>query len=250
MDFKERIKDFVNIYKVSLIIGGVLLFLILLGNVTVYYLLIKDDSSYDYALENNISHVEEKKESKEEKVDIFYKVDIKGAVKQSGVYELKSNARVIDVINLAGGLLENADTSVTNLSKYIKDEMVIVIYTKEEVANFNVVIKEEEEEESKCIIYNEIIQNDSCKENIINPSEEDLEKDKDDNTNVEVDTKISINTADIELLMTIPGIGESKAKSIIEYREQEGLFNIIEDSRNVSGIGEKLFESIKDYITI
>lgn len=247
MELKEKIKDFVNIYKASLIMGGGLLLLILVGNFTVYYLLINDSNeNNNYTLDDNISYVEENIIDEAEKVDIYYKVDIKGAVKKSGVYELKSDSRIIDVINLAGGLTENADTSVTNLSKYIKDEMVIVIYTKDEVLNFKTVIEEEKEEENKCIIYNEIIQNDSCKDNVTN---NDTKLDE-ENTNVEVDIKVSINTADIDLLMTIPGIGESKAKSIIEYREKEGLFTTIQDITNVSGIGEKLFESIKEYITV
>ena len=60
---------------------------------------------------------------------------------------------------------------------------------------------------------------------------------------------ISINTASLEELKTLPGIGESKANSIIKYRETSS-FNTIEDIKNVSGIGESLFEKIKDYITV
>ena len=123
--------------------------------------------------------------------------------------------------------------------------MVIVIYTKEEVDNFKEEKQEEIKKEEQCIIYNEVITNDSCKDN-----ETDDEKVEINNKNeIELDIKISISTADLELLMTLPGIGESKAKSIIEYREKTP-FTSIEDVMNVSGIGEKAFEQIKDYITL
>ena len=66
----------------------------------------------------------------------------------------------------------------------------------------------------------------------------------------ENNTKVNINTADINTLTTISGIGESKAKSIIEYRNTSGNFNKIEDIMNVTGIGESLFEKIKNSITV
>lgn len=249
MDFKERVKDFVNIYKVSLIIGIILLVLILGGSFSIYYLLInKINQMNSDTLSTSIYYEEDKEEAIEEQSEIFYKVDIKGAVNNPGVYELLSTSRIVDVIDLAGGLTEDANTSVTNLSKYITDEMVIVIYNNDEVLNFKTVLEEEEQEEQQCIIYNEIIQNDSC----INNDKEKEEQGEPNNStdNIEIDAKISINTADINLLMSLPGVGESKAKSIIEYRETKGLFTKIEDIMNVSGIGEKLFEDIKDYITI
>lgn len=248
MTFFEKLREVVYTYKVNLIITGGLLFLILVGNISIYYILTNKINAKENMSINELVYLESKKDNQEEievKEEMFYKVDIKGAVKKEGVYELKEKSRVIDVINLAGGLKENADTSVTNLSKYIKDEMVIVIYTKEEVDKFNEVKQEEIKKEEQCIIYNEIIVNDSCKDNDINK-----ENDKIDNKNeIELDVKISINTADLELLMTLPGIGESKAKSIIEYREITP-FTSIEDIMNVSGIGEKAFEQIKDYITV
>lgn len=248
MTFFEKLREVVYTYKVNLIITGGLLFLILVGNLSIYYILTNKINVKENVSINELVYLESKEDNQEEtevKEVMFYKVDIKGAVKKEGVYELKEKSRVIDVINLAGGLKENADTSVTNLSKYIKDEMVIVIYTKEEVDKFNEVKQEEIKKEEQCIIYNEVIVNDSCKDNDTNE-----ENDKIDNKNeIELDVKISINTADLELLMTLPGIGESKAKSIIEYREITP-FTSIEDIMNVSGIGEKAFEQIKDYITV
>ena len=70
---------------------------------------------------------------------------------------------------------------------------------------------------------------------------------KEDNNEI---TIVSINTASLEQLKTLPGIGESKANDIIKYREKEGNFKTIEDIKNVSGIGDSLFEKIKDYITV
>ena len=170
------------------------------------------------------------------------KIDIKGQVVNPGVYELEKGSRVIDLINTAGGLTEYANTSLINLSKTLEDQMVVIIYSNEEVANSNV--KEIETVykiiEKECVCPN--IKNDSC----INT---ELEDSVTDNKNKEENKLININTATIEELITLPSVGESKAKSIIEYRN-ENKFNSIEDIKNVSGIGEALFEKIKAYITI
>lgn len=164
-------------------------------------------------------------------------VDIKGAVVTPGVYEIESNKKVIDVITLAGGLTEYADTSLINLAKKVTNEMVVIIYTKEEVE------KAKQEEPIIKIIEKECIcpeiKNDSCLEN------------SKENTKEETNSKkVNINTATLEELQSLDGIGESKAKSIIKYREEHGVFVKIEDLLNVSGIGESLYESIKENITI
>lgn len=171
------------------------------------------------------------------------KIDIKGQVINPGVYELEENSRVIDAINKAGGLTEIANTSLINLSKKLEDSMVIIIYSNEEVENSNV--KQIEtvfkiiEKECNC----PVIENDSC----IN-TEITKEEPNEENTNTE-NKLVNINTSSKEELMTVSGIGESKADSIIEYRKTN-KFNSIEDIMNVSGIGEKLFEQIKTHITI
>ena len=148
-------------------------------------------------------------------------VDIKGAVVNPGIYHLKSNAIVQDVITLAGGLTEDADTSNLNLSKKVTDEMVITVYTHEEV-------KDLEKQEAIVETGNE-------------------SKDDDDTTTSGL---VSINTASLEELMTLPGIGEAKAKSIIQYRENCGKFAKKEDLLNISGIGEKVYAELEAYITI
>ena len=167
-------------------------------------------------------------------------VDIKGAINSPGVYELNENSRIIDLINKAGGLSENADTSIINLSKKLKDEDYIIIYTKDEVLNYK----------DKIISSKEIIK--EIEEKIICPNSDNdgcINNTKNNKTEENENSLININTASLEELETLSGIGENKAKKIIEYREKQ-KFNSIEDIKNVSGIGESLFEKIKDYITV
>ena len=168
------------------------------------------------------------------KDDLVY-VDIKGAVKKPGVYEINSDKKIIDVITMAGGLMENANTDNINLSKKVTDEMVIIIYTDEEVKNSNIVDTVIKVIDKECVCPN--IQNDGCINTEINDSITNVNK------------TININTATLEELMSINGLGEAKAKAIIKYREENGYFKIIDDLLNVSGIGEALFEKIKEYIT-
>lgn len=168
------------------------------------------------------------------KDDLVY-VDIKGAVKKPGVYKINSDKKIIDVITMAGGLMENANTDNINLSKKVTDEMVIIIYTNEEVKNSNIVDTVIKVIDKECVCPN--IQNDGCINTEINDSITNVNK------------TININTATLEELMSINGLGEAKAKAIIKYREENGYFKIIDDLLNVSGIGEALFEKIKEYIT-
>ena len=179
--------------------------------------------------------VEKSIEKKEVETKEVLQVDIKGEVINPGIYELDSESRVIDVINKAGGLTENANTSVINLSKKITDEMVIIIYSNEEVNDFKTTKEIEEQVIEKCIQKDDnSLRNDACIEN--------------DKNNM-LTGKVNINTASLEELMTLEGIGENKAKSIIEYRETKSKFNTIEDIKNVNGIGDNLFAQIKENIT-
>ncbi len=162
-------------------------------------------------------------------------IDIKGAVINPGVYSTKCTDNVSDVIRLAGGLSDNADTSITNLAKQVTNEMVIIIYTQEEVKNSNIVDTVVKVVEQECVCPN--IQNDGCINDKIN--------DNISNKSLQV----NINTGKLEELEKIPGIGEAKAKSIIEYRNKNGNFKSIDEIQNVEGIGSKLYESIKTYLT-
>lgn len=163
-------------------------------------------------------------------------VDIKGAVKKPGVYEISSNSRIIDVIKKAGDLKKDADTSIINLSKKVKDEMYIIIYTKDQIKEY----KEKYNSSSEIV--------EKIEEQIICP-----DTDNDGCINKETDSsitgKININNASVKDLTTLPGIGESKAKKIVEYRNKN-KFEKIEDIKNVTGIGNSLYEKIKDSIEV
>ncbi len=188
----------------------------------------------------NTKVVIEKKKSITKNVETpreFIKVDIKGQIVSPGIYELEKESRVIDVINKAGGLTEFADTTVINLSKKIKDEMVIIIYSKEEVADFKKTKEIEKQVSNKCIRKDsDSLVNDACIE--------------DSDTTGTNSSLVNINTALVDELKTLPGIGESKAKNIIDYRNSNGPFQSIEDLKNVDGIGDGLYDQIKENITI
>lgn len=155
-------------------------------------------------------------------------VDIKGEVKKPGVYKVDDEYIVNDVIKMAGGLKKNATTSNINLSKKVFDQMVIVVSTKSSLKS----------KDNKPVINNDaqvqLSDNTLTSNNEPNKSSSNL---------------VNINTASLDELLNISGIGESKAKAIVSYREVN-KFNSIDDIKNVSGIGDSLFEKIKDSITV
>ena len=190
----------------------------------------------------------EKEENVNLKIETVF-VDIKGAIKTPGVYEIESDKKVIDVVNKAGGLTNKADTSMVNLAKNVTNEMVIIIYTKEEIEKY----KKQEEIikviDKECICPS--ITNDAC----INNDKKDNNSTNKNTTNEQekIDAnkeKININTATIEELQTLNGIGEGKAEAIIKYRDEHGIFKDINELKEVTGIGESVYEKIKDNITI
>lgn len=191
----------------------------------------------------SITKAEKIKESKTDDKEKTVFVDVKGAVNMPGVYELNDGKRIIDAINMAGGLADNANTININLSKKLTDEMYIVIYTKNEIANY----KKTSSGKIECAS-NECVcpdtNNDGCIKKSTTKSSDKT------SSNKETNGKVSINTASKEELMTLSGIGEAKAEKIISYRNENGLFNALEDIKNVSGIGDALFEKIKDNITL
>ena len=126
-----------------------------------------------------------------------------------------------DVIVLAGGLLEEADTSNINLSKVVSSEMMITIYTKDEVAN---------QKKAEAIV--------------------EEKNDDDSSSDEELTTLVNLNTADVEELMLLPGIGESKANLIIQYRENCGPFTSKEELMYIKGIGEAIYAKLESYITV
>jgi competence protein ComEA len=168
----------------------------------------------------------------------YYQVDIKGAINKPGVYKVEENLRVIDVINLAGGLTKLADTSFINLSKKVTDEMVIVIYTTKEIANYSKTIQQRANVIEK-------LKSDNRKNDAIIS-----EPTKDSTNNSMPNQKININLATLDQLTTLPGIGDTKANAIIAYRNKNSGFKSIEEIKEVSGIGNSTFDQIKNLITV
>lgn len=272
----NKIKYIFNIYRKEFIVGFVILICLvsILGGS--YYVYAKENNDVEY-LADNLEVIEPKEElikeeeiTQEEKEEVEetkkIRVDIKGQVVSPGVYEVTSEDRVIDVITKAGGLLETADTSVNNLSRRVWDEMVIIIYSKEEVESFTSTKEVEleemlESEEIKDIILNDatlkeedIVTNQDSygatpKEEIKREEQKTPDSSK-NSTTEKLTSKISINTAPAEELMKLTGIGKTKAEAIISYRNTNGNFTTLEDLMKVKGIGEKIFAKIKDNITL
>ena len=141
-----------------------------------------------------------------------------GAVNAPGVYEIESGARVFEAIRLAGGLSENAAADAVNQARPVTDGEQIRVPTEEEAQNSGA---------------------GSTAEGDFGAVTEGTEK-----------RKVNINTAGKEELMTLTGIGEAKAESIIEYRTENGRFGSIEDLMLITGIKEGVFNKIKDDITV
>lgn len=167
--------------------------------------------------------VEEETEAKEEVLvnsndttanKNFIVVEIKGEVLKPDVYFLDEGSIIKDLIDMAGGLTEEGDISRINRADVLKNHQLIFIPNKNQV---------QDEVDSGVEFFGEISEDKS--------------------------SLININTAKLDELKQINGIGDTKAQSIINYREANGGFKSIEDIKNVDGIGEKTFEKLKDQIT-
>lgn len=211
--------------KKKIIIGVSILVII---GVSLYYFLVyrKEEET---VIDNSSITINEEENIGDSK-DII--VDIKGHVAKPGVYSFNEsdNARINDLIVKAGGLLKDADTSTINLSKKLEDEMIIIIYSKSEITNYT---KTQDELKKKLEICENKLKNDAC-----------LTVTKESSNG-----KVNINEASIEELETLTGIGKSKAEAIIEYRKKT-KFKSIDEIMNVDGIGESIFASIKESITV
>ena len=239
---EKELKDYIKKYKYFILIGVVIIILIITTVVC-----IKTNKTQTKKENVVLTKTSKKEISKKEEIKKKIKVDIKGEVLNPTVYELEEKSRVIDVINKAGGLKEDADTSYINLSKKLKDEMVIIIYSKNEIKEY----KEKKNSpkyiyiEKDCECPDEM--NEAC---ITQKSKSKTTKNTTESEDKEENDLISINSASIDELQKINGIGKSKAESIIKYREENGDFKKIDDIKNVTGIGDSLFEKIKDQITV
>ena len=212
--------EFFEKYRKYFIVFGVLSLFIILSSFIYYNNYNSKKEKVEKIVDAVVLEKEETAEVLEEPTEQSeiieeYYVDIKGAVISPGVYKLSSNSRVNDVVNLAGGVTDLADTRCINLSKKIKDEMVIYVYTKQEVEEM---YKEEEKKKDNVIVNNVI--NDAYVD-YINPDIENADSTVSSNSSEDAVTgKININTADITLLTTLPNIGESKAQAIIDKRNE------------------------------
>ncbi len=174
-------------------------------------------------------------------------VDIKGEVKNPGVYEIDKLSRVSDLISLSGGLTKNANTRFINLSKHLNDGDVIVIYSNSEIKNATKVKEKTIYIDTPCVC--EEVKSDACLVENLNLEDPVIKNETKEESVVSSD-KININTASEEELSILTGIGSSKAKAIIEYRNTNGLFKSIEEIVNVKGISETMYAKIKENITI
>ena len=199
--FRQNVKSIILAFVCSLvlIIGGLFYF--------------NQNKTEDYSgvsfsnISNETNNKDEKAENRHDE-KIF--VDVKGAVKHPGVFETTKDKRVKDLIEEAGGLLDDADISTLNLSQKVKDQMVIYVLKHGE-----------------------------------KPKQISDGGSSSSNTDV-----ININTANKEQLMKISGVGKTKAEAIISYREKNGDFKKKEDITKVHGIGKATFEKIKDKIEV
>lgn len=208
------------------VILSIILVVLVIGGVTLKRMLNQSNQiAADLEIEEDLLLKEEEFSSNEEEISQkkMY-VDIKGLVSAPGVYEIKEDTRVIDIINKAGGLLENADTSNINLACLLEDEDVIVISSKEEVL--------------------------STLENDVKIEKDDIVTDKEAESTLKETGQIDLNTASLEEIMTVPGIGEKKAQDIIDYRLEHGFFESVEELKEISGIGDATFEKIRSYFKV
>lgn len=252
----EKLKVFISNKKVIISVIALLLLslvsFIVISNITAS----KGKITVDTKVEEKLVS------SEEQKVQEYILVDIKGEVKTPGVYKLPVNSRVIDAIEASGGLTKKAVTTYINLSKTLKDENVIIINKKSELKKIEEKKNIEEikinDNSSVSVKTSDVITNDVDKvkeepttETITKPHEEAASPANESSRKLKKETtSVNINESSIEELTTISGIGESKAKAIIEYRTTNGPFKSIEEIKNVSGIGDKLYDKIKAYITI
>ena len=199
--FRQNVKSIILAFVCSLvlIIGGLFYF--------------NQNKTEDYSgvsfsnISNETNNKDEKAENRHDE-KIF--VDVKGAVKHPGVFETTKDKRVKDLIEEAGGLLDDADTATLNLSQKVKDQMVIYVLKHGE-------------------------------------KPKQITDDGSSSSNTDV---ININTANKEQLMKISGVGKTKAEAIISYREKNGDFKKKEDITKVRGIGKATFDKIKDKIEV
>ena len=162
---------------------------------------------------DSVSEKDVKKEEKEEPLERdLITVDVKGAVKSPGIYDLPVGSRVNDAVQKAGGLTEQADSKSINLAQKVSDEALVYVPTKGEEAS----------------------------QQAGSEAPSSTSKDK----------KINLNKASLEELKQVKGLGGKRARDIIDHREANGKFKSVDELKKVSGIGAKTIEKLKDYVTV
>ena len=155
----------------------------------------------------------EKEEKAESVEQDLITVDVKGAVKSPGIYDLPVGSRVNDAVQKAGGLTEQADSKSLNLAQKVSDEALVYVPTKGE---------------------------ESASQQTSSGTASSTSKDK----------KVNINKASLEELKQVKGLGGKRAQDIIDHREANGKFKSVDELKKVSGIGAKTIEKLKDYVTV
>ena len=157
----------------------------------------------------------DEKEDKNQKEEVVEQdlitVDVKGAVKSPGIYDLPVGSRINDAVQKAGGLTDNADSKSINLAQRISDEALVYVPTKEEATS--------QEAHSNA-------------------------------SNTKENKKVNLNKASLEELKQVKGLGAKRAQDIIDHRESNGKFKSVDELKKVSGIGAKTIEKLKEYVTV
>lgn len=261
---QEFFRKTINNKYVAIIIDSILFIVIIILLICVIIKLHNKNNK----VEENL--VVEKEEVEETKTLSKIKVNIKGEIANAGVYELDEGSTINDLINSSGGLTDKANIKNISLSTLLTDEMLVVIpsvnstkktsnevtkvESKEPTTNNQDTSKEVEK--GKVTItskYEESIpsKTENTENNTPIVSESQTDNEINDDTVKENEVVIvNINTATITELTKLNGIGESKAQAIIDYRNANGPFKTIEDILNVKGIGEKIYDKIKEFITV
>ena len=155
----------------------------------------------------------EKEEKEESPEQDLITVDVKGAVKSPGIYDLPVGSRVHDAVQKAGGLTDEADSKSLNLAQKVSDEALVYVPTKGEEA---------------------------ASQQVASGTTASTSKDK----------KVNLNKASLEELKQVKGLGGKRAQDIIDHREANGKFKSVDELKKVSGIGAKTIEKLKDYVTV
>ncbi|EGO8499234.1 competence protein ComEA [Enterococcus faecalis] len=204
--------------KKWLLLGSGASIVILITLLVGIYLMVNKEAQVDTTMWEETSlttTAEVATDATKERAETMIYVDIKGAVKVPGIYQLKNQQRIWDALALAGGVSEEADTTQVNYAQKVKDQMIIYVPKKGEPVPQSL----------------ETLQESA-------PAQQNQEE------------KINLNTATEAELQTISGIGAKKAQEIIRFRDEQGPFKTVEELKNVPGIGEKTVERLKDMLTV